>query len=67
MKVKVVQVGKTIRTVTIDDEATVATAIRAAEFSADGYQITVNGSSASNSTPLRDGDTVTLAAKAKGN
>lgn len=68
MTVKVVQVGKGIRNVTLEgSSATAGDAIRAAEYSADGFQITVNGTSATTSTTVRDGDSITLAAKAKGN
>ena len=56
-----------IKEITLNGDRTVQAALQAAELRADGFQVKVNGSDANMETTLRDGNTVFLVKKIKGN
>ena len=66
--VKVMQIPGAIREVALEDGATVADALTAAQMSLhSNYVLKVDGSEADESDMLRDGQNVTMSASAKGN
>jgi putative ubiquitin-RnfH superfamily antitoxin RatB of RatAB toxin-antitoxin module len=68
VEVKVTMVPGAIKNVMLNDGATVADALAAADLSAtDGYTIQVDGQTATTSTAVQDGSRVILARSAKGN
>jgi sulfur carrier protein ThiS len=65
---KVIRLPGTSQDVALNDGATVADALRAANTSvSSGEQLTVNGTPASTSTAVREGDRVVIVKGAKGN
>ena len=68
IEVKVTQVPGSIANVALEDGATVADALTAANMSVqEGFVIKVDGVEATTSTPVRDGSRVILSRGAKGN
>lgn len=66
--VKVMQIPGAIREVALEDGATVADALTAAEMTLhSGYVLKVDGSEASQDDMLSNGQNVTMSASAKGN
>jgi sulfur carrier protein ThiS len=66
----IVKVGKLpgrIQEVAVEDGASVADALEAAELDVTGYEIRLNGSPVDVDTELEDGDTLLLVKKIKGN
>jgi sulfur carrier protein ThiS len=57
----------TLQTVAVEDDATVRNVLEAAELSADGLEVRVNGSAATLDTSVPDGAKVYLVKKVKGN
>lgn len=64
--VKVAVVGTRTEEVSLEDNATVADALRAASKSAENLDIRIDGKAASLTTRLSDGDVIHLVAKTKG-
>lgn len=58
MFVKVAKLGSAVKEVMLADGASADAALGAADMSADGFQVRVNGRNPCG--PLKDGDTVTL-------
>ena len=56
-----------INEIALNGDRTVSAALEAAELEADGFEVRVNGELAEMSTELREGDTVLLTKKTKGN
>lgn len=66
--IKVVVVPGAVKEVVLEDGATVADALTAAGYSADGYTINLDGhSDASLDTVLSDGQRIAISKNAKGN
>lgn len=66
--VKVMQIPGAIREVALEDGATVADALTAAEMTLhSGYVLKVDGSEANQDDMLSNGQNVTMSASAKGN
>lgn len=65
--VKVVKMPGMASEVAVEDGATVEDALGLADLSVDGYQVKVNGSTATVNTEIHDGDRVVLTKMIKGN
>ena len=65
--VKIAQIPGALKEFALDSGSTVADALRVSEFSAENFEINVNGSRASTDQSLEDGDRITLSKAAKGN
>lgn len=64
--VKVAQLGKKVEEVALEDGANVGAALAAAGFRADGFELRLNGATATAATAIRPGDVVTLVPQIKG-
>ena len=67
MTVRAGQLPGVVQEVALEDGATVADALAAAELDSEGYEIRVNGTPAETTTALSEGQTVLLIKKIKGN
>ena len=66
MKIKVLKLGERATEVDVPVGATVASAIDSAGFGGGAYTRTLNGQIVFDSTPVKEGDVVTLAPKVEG-
>ncbi len=66
MKVKVLKLGESAKEVEIQEGANVEHVIQAAGFNRDHMTITLNGHPAFDSSPVQDGDVVTMNPQIKG-
>ncbi len=64
--VKVAQLGKTVKEVSLDTDATVATALEAAELRSAGFEVRLNGAPCAGTEKTRSGDIITLVPQIKG-
>lgn len=67
LTVKIGRLPGRIQEIALEDGATVAMALAAAELDSAGYEIRLNGSPCGLETSIEDGDTVLLVKKIKGN
>ena len=63
--VKITKVPGGVQEISLNEDATVADALEAANLDATGYSITVNGSEADTDDSLDDGDRIVLAQAVK--
>ena len=66
MQIKVAPMGGEVRTFMLSDGARVSDALAAADLGDDGRDVRVNAEPATLTTPLRDGDVITLVNKVEG-
>lgn len=67
IEVRVGRLPGTIQTIALNGDRSVKTALTAAGLSSDGYDIRVNGQTAHADSTLRQGDTLLLVRRIKGN
>jgi len=66
MKVKVLKLGEAATEVDVANGATIADVVKASGYEGSGYTRTLNSQIVFDSTPVKDGDVVTLAPKVEG-
>ena len=64
--VKVAKLGAAVVEVALETGATAAQALAAAEMTAEGFVLRINGAPAEPEAPVRGGDVITLVPKIKG-
>ena len=67
IEVKVGKLPGRVETIALNGERTVEAALEGAELDSEGYELRANGEEADFDTELKDGDTVLLVRKIKGN
>ena len=65
-RVKILKLGERASEVNVPDGKNIGDALEAAGFSASGYSIMRNGSTASTAAPVSEGDVITLSPKIEG-
>ena len=66
MKIKVLKLGEAATEVDVANGATISDVVKASGYECAGYTRTLNSQIVFDSTPVKDGDVVTLAPKVEG-